>query len=212
MMAAKGEAVLALLAVLSASERSAAANNRAKCNCSRCNAQTPPYCSSTSSCVNHMLRHCSHTCAVSPACRNGVQHGCQQQCERRAGKHEVHLAHWLAVACAAAAAMGQLWHRPGNTRCAMCRRHRLPLCIYAAVKGYIKLALDAGKANPAPPVGPALGAKVTLQQAVAQPAAMHDRAAGRADLWANHTGDQLRCAAGVNRLNAANVQCCLVGH
>jgi large subunit ribosomal protein L11 len=27
------------------------------------------------------------------------------------------------------------------------------------VKGYIKLALDAGKANPAPPVGPALGAK-----------------------------------------------------
>jgi large subunit ribosomal protein L11 len=29
----------------------------------------------------------------------------------------------------------------------------------AKVKGYIKLALDAGKANPAPPVGPALGAK-----------------------------------------------------
>lgn len=32
-----------------------------------------------------------------------------------------------------------------------------------AVKGYIKLALDAGKANPAPPVGPALGAKVRQQ-------------------------------------------------
>jgi len=28
-----------------------------------------------------------------------------------------------------------------------------------AVTGYIKLALPAGKANPAPPVGPALGAK-----------------------------------------------------
>ena len=28
--------------------------------------------------------------------------------------------------------------------------------------GIIKLALDAGKANPAPPVGPALGAKVTV--------------------------------------------------
>ena len=30
----------------------------------------------------------------------------------------------------------------------------------AAVTGLIKLALQAGKANPAPPVGPALGAKV----------------------------------------------------
>lgn len=29
-----------------------------------------------------------------------------------------------------------------------------------AVTGYIKLALQAGKANPAPPVGPALGSKV----------------------------------------------------
>jgi large subunit ribosomal protein L11 len=29
----------------------------------------------------------------------------------------------------------------------------------SAVSGYIKLALAAGKANPAPPVGPALGAK-----------------------------------------------------
>lgn len=29
-----------------------------------------------------------------------------------------------------------------------------------AVTGMIKLALPAGKANPAPPVGPALGAKV----------------------------------------------------
>jgi large subunit ribosomal protein L11 len=30
---------------------------------------------------------------------------------------------------------------------------------FFAVSGYIKLALAAGKANPAPPVGPALGAK-----------------------------------------------------
>lgn len=31
--------------------------------------------------------------------------------------------------------------------------------IECAVTGYVKLALPAGKANPAPPVGPALGAK-----------------------------------------------------
>lgn len=31
---------------------------------------------------------------------------------------------------------------------------------WVAVTGMIKLALPAGKANPAPPVGPALGAKV----------------------------------------------------
>ncbi len=37
---------------------------------------------------------------------------------------------------------------------------QLSLC-FAAVTGLIKLALQAGKANPAPPVGPALGAKVT---------------------------------------------------
>ena len=30
----------------------------------------------------------------------------------------------------------------------------------AKVAGYIKLAIEAGKANPAPPIGPALGAKV----------------------------------------------------
>lgn len=33
------------------------------------------------------------------------------------------------------------------------------LSLHHAVSGYIKLALPAGKANPAPPVGPALGAK-----------------------------------------------------
>merc|ERR1712224_1049450 len=32
-------------------------------------------------------------------------------------------------------------------------------CMAAKVSGKIKLALDAGKASPAPPVGPALGAK-----------------------------------------------------
>jgi large subunit ribosomal protein L11 len=31
--------------------------------------------------------------------------------------------------------------------------------LFIAVTGYIKLALPAGKANPAPPIGPALGAK-----------------------------------------------------
>lgn len=30
----------------------------------------------------------------------------------------------------------------------------------AKIAGYIKLAIEAGKANPAPPIGPALGAKV----------------------------------------------------
>jgi len=38
--------------------------------------------------------------------------------------------------------------------------HRvLTVCMASKVKGYIKLALEAGKANPSPPVGPALGAK-----------------------------------------------------
>ena len=36
------------------------------------------------------------------------------------------------------------------------------ICLCCAVVGYIKLALQAGKANPAPPVGPALGSKVIL--------------------------------------------------
>ncbi len=35
--------------------------------------------------------------------------------------------------------------------------------VCSAVVGYIKLALQAGKANPAPPVGPALGSKVSFQ-------------------------------------------------
>ena len=30
----------------------------------------------------------------------------------------------------------------------------------AKVAAYIKLAIEAGKANPAPPIGPALGSKV----------------------------------------------------
>jgi hypothetical protein len=38
----------------------------------------------------------------------------------------------------------------------------LKFCHLAVVTGYIKLALDAGKASPAPPVGPALGSKVPL--------------------------------------------------
>ena len=37
---------------------------------------------------------------------------------------------------------------------------------FLAVAGLIKLALPAGKANPAPPVGPALGAKVGLVKRV----------------------------------------------
>ncbi len=48
-----------------------------------------------------------------------------------------------------------MWVAVANCSCA---QHCCVFC--AAVKGYIKLALDAGKANPAPPVGPALGAKV----------------------------------------------------
>ena len=39
---------------------------------------------------------------------------------------------------------------------------RLSVAVAPAAKiaGYIKLAIEAGKANPAPPIGPALGAKV----------------------------------------------------
>ena len=36
--------------------------------------------------------------------------------------------------------------------------------ILLAVTGYIKLALNAGKASPAPPVGPALGSKVRISK------------------------------------------------
>ena len=38
------------------------------------------------------------------------------------------------------------------------------LTLRCAVTGMIKLALPAGKANPSPPVGPALGAKVTISE------------------------------------------------
>ncbi len=44
---------------------------------------------------------------------------------------------------------------------------RLNMVWLRAVTGKIKLALAAGKANPAPPVGPALGSKV-IQVSVAQ--------------------------------------------
>merc|ERR1712224_550425 len=44
----------------------------------------------------------------------------------------------------------------GNTN--ILGTHKLT-CMAAKVSGKIKLALEAGKANPAPPVGPALGAK-----------------------------------------------------
>jgi len=37
--------------------------------------------------------------------------------------------------------------------------HQIYYFLCFVVSGYIKLALAAGKANPAPPVGPALGAK-----------------------------------------------------
>ena len=39
---------------------------------------------------------------------------------------------------------------------------RRPVVMAAKVAGYIKLAIEAGKANPAPPIGPALGAKVCV--------------------------------------------------
>jgi hypothetical protein len=42
--------------------------------------------------------------------------------------------------------------RKGGSRCVT--------SMAAKVAGYIKLAIEAGKANPAPPIGPALGAKV----------------------------------------------------
>jgi hypothetical protein len=40
------------------------------------------------------------------------------------------------------------------------RGQRRVTTMAAKVAGYIKLAIEAGKANPAPPIGPALGAKV----------------------------------------------------
>jgi len=49
--------------------------------------------------------------------------------------------------------------RPSPAHPAPHRAHSHPTPL-PSVTGYIKLALPAGKANPAPPVGPALGAKV----------------------------------------------------
>ena len=40
------------------------------------------------------------------------------------------------------------------------RGQRRVTTMAAKVQGYIKLAIEAGKANPAPPIGPALGAQV----------------------------------------------------
>ena len=40
------------------------------------------------------------------------------------------------------------------------RGSRCVTSMAAKIAGYIKLAIEAGKANPAPPIGPALGAKV----------------------------------------------------
>ena len=47
--------------------------------------------------------------------------------------------------------------RPRDVRAHGARR---PTVMAAKVAGYIKLAIEAGKASPAPPIGPALGAKV----------------------------------------------------
>ena len=45
------------------------------------------------------------------------------------------------------------------------RGQRRVTTMAAKVAGYIKLAIEAGKANPAPPIGPALGAKVRFSSA-----------------------------------------------
>ena len=47
--------------------------------------------------------------------------------------------------------------RPGSSL--ETRATRSPTMMAAKAVGFIKLAIEAGKANPAPPVGPALGAK-----------------------------------------------------
>jgi len=46
----------------------------------------------------------------------------------------------------------------GDVACGAGARGRVVMA--AKVAGYIKLAIEAGKASPAPPIGPALGAKV----------------------------------------------------
>lgn len=59
------------------------------------------------------------------------------------------------VPCAVAATAAGITAAGTKTRCCLRR-------LAAAVTGKIKLELVAGKANPAPPVGPALGAKVIV--------------------------------------------------
>ena len=77
--------------------------------------------------------------------------------------------------------------------------------LWSAVTGLIKLALPAGKANPAPPVGPALGAKVccalpvplALFPCLRAPQGSTTAAAGAAQAEAQALSEQ-RARQGVN--------------
>ena len=103
----------------------------------------------------------SNNCAASPNTQKGFQHSISVKLNVDPAGYQWYLPHRAAVAYTASGSQGTNLALARNTRrSTCCSPHRLP-CTCAAVKGYIKLALDAGKANPAPPVGPALGAKVT---------------------------------------------------
>ena len=79
------------------------------------------------------------------------------------------------------------------------RGSRCVTSMAAKIAGYIKLAIEAGKANPAPPIGPALGAKVRFT-----PFSSHARCeAKRAKCGARRaSGD----AAGVTRVDHATAR------
>lgn len=62
--------------------------------------------------------------------------------------------------------------RRGGSRCVT--------TMAAKIAGYIKLAIEAGKASPAPPIGPALGAKVRENISFDATTARAGRARGRA--------------------------------
>jgi len=78
----------------------------------------------------------------------------------------------------------------GDVACGAGARGRVVMA--AKVAGYIKLAIEAGKASPAPPIGPALGAKVRARGVIVLSAMTRrramtrgrgGRAGARKDVW-----------------------------
>ena len=105
---------------------------------------------------------------------------CGRECGRRG---------WQQIASQSDAAAPSLWHSKSSMQAGKRRwkcetsQRVLPCDCVNAVTGKIKLALPAGKANPSPPVGPALGSKVCSLCAIAHVSAEHPRRGVQGGLW-----------------------------